>query len=127
MSYTPAVSMGRLQRILLSPSLWLVIAMLVSGVLLHYSAQLRAMPFPVQGEVILTRHSTERVLLILPIGYAAFALGPTAGLITLAAAFLIMVPRILFLSPSPADAAIETMAVTLVGGLTIWLAWIKKS
>jgi two-component system sensor histidine kinase DegS len=127
MNYTPTVSMGRLQRLLLSPSLWLVIAMLVSGVLLHYSAQLRAMPFPVQGEVVLTRHSTERVLLILPIGYAAFALGPTAGLITLAAAFLIMVPRVLFLSPSPADAAIEAMAVTLVGGLTIWLAWIKKS
>lgn len=127
MNYSSSVSMGRLQRIILSPSLWLVIAMLLSGVLLHYSAQLRALPFPIQGEVILTRHSTERVLLILPIGYAAFALGPTAGLVTLAAAFLIMLPRVLFLSPSPADAAIETMAVTLVGGLTIWLAWIKKS
>ena len=127
MSFTPTVSMGRLQRIILSPSLWLVIAMLLSGVLLHYSAQLRTLPIPIRGEVTLTRHATERVLLILPIGYAAFALGPTAGLVTLVAAFLIMVPRILFLSPSPADAAIETMAVTLVGGLTIWLAWIKKS
>ena len=127
MSYTPTVSMGRLQRIILSPSLWLVIAMLLSGVLLHYSAQLRTLPIPIRGEVTLARHATERVLLILPIGYAAFALGPTAGLVTLVAAFLIMVPRILFLSPSPADAAIETMAVTLVGGLTIWLAWIKKT
>ncbi|HJX38127.1 MAG TPA: GAF domain-containing sensor histidine kinase [Anaerolineae bacterium] len=127
MSYTPTVSMGRLQRIIVSPSLWLVIAMLLSGVLLHYSAQLRTLPIPIRGEVTLARHATERVLLILPIGYAAFALGPTAGLVTLVAAFLIMVPRILFLSPSPADAAIETMAVTLVGGLTIWLAWIKKT
>jgi two-component system sensor histidine kinase DegS len=126
-SYSPTVSMGRLQRIILSPSLWLVIAMLLSGLLLHYSTQLRALPVPVHGEVVLSRHSTERVLLILPIGYAAFALGPTAGLVTLAVAFLIMVPRVLFLSPSPADAAIESMAVTLVGGLTIWLAWIKRS
>jgi two-component system sensor histidine kinase DegS len=124
---SPAVSMGRLRRIIISPSLWLVIAMLLSGVLLHYSAQLRSLPIPIRGAVELTRHSTERVLLILPIGYAAFALGPTAGLVTLVAAFLIMVPRVVFLSDSPADAATETIAVTLVGGLTIWLAWIKKS
>jgi len=120
-------SMGRVQRIVLSPSLWLVIAMLLSGVILHYSAQLRSLPIPVHGEMELRRHSTERVLLILPIGYAAFALGPTAGLVSLAVAFLIMLPRVLFLSGSPADAATETIAVTLVGGLTIWLAWIKKS
>jgi two-component system sensor histidine kinase DegS len=120
-------SMGRLQKIIFSPSLWLVIAMLLSGVLLHYSAQLRTLPFPIHGQMDLTRHSTERVLLILPIGYAAFALGPTVGLGVLAAAFLIMLPRTLLLSAYPADAFLETVAVTLVGGLTIWLAWIKRS
>ncbi len=66
-------------------------------------------------------------MLILPIGYAAFALGPIAGLIALCLAFVIMLPRVIFLSLYPADALIETIAVTLVGGLTIWLAWIKKS
>jgi signal transduction histidine kinase len=101
--------------------------MLLSGVLLHYSAQLRPLPFPIHGQTVLTRHSTERVLLILPIGYAAFALGPTVGLAVLAAAFLIMLPRVLLLSEYPADAFLETVAVTLVGGLTIWLAWIKQS
>ena len=120
-------SMGRLQKIIFSPSLWLVIAMLLSGVLLHYSAQLRTLPFPIHGQTELTRHATERVLLILPIGYAAFALGPTVGLVVLAAAFLIMLPRTLLLSAYPADAFLETVAVTLVGGLTIWLAWIKQS
>lgn len=120
-------SMGRLQRIIFSPSLWLVIAMLLSGVLLHYSAQLRTLPFAIHGQRELTRHATERVLLILPIGYAAFALGPTVGLAVLAAAFLIMLPRVLLLSEYPADAFLETVAVTLVGGLTIWLAWIKQS
>ena len=120
-------SMGRLQKIVFSPSLWLVIAMLLSGVLLHYSAQLRTLPFPIHGQTDLTRHATERVLLILPIGYAAFALGPRVGLAVLAAAFLIMLPRTLLLSSYPADAFLETVAVTLVGGLTIWLAWIKQS
>ncbi len=124
---TSTESVGRIQRIIFSPSLWLIIAMLASGVLLHYSAQLRSLPVPIHGEVNLSRHSTERVLLILPIGYAAFALGPTAGLAVLVVAFFIMLPRVLLLSPQPADAFLETIAVTLVGGLTIWLAWIKRS
>jgi signal transduction histidine kinase len=120
-------SLSRLQRIIFSPSLWLVIAMLLSGVLLHYSAQLRTLPTPGEGQNQLTRHSTERVLLILPIGYAAFALGPGVGLVVLIVSFCIMLPRVLFLSPSPADALMETIAVTLVGGLTIWLAWIRRA
>jgi signal transduction histidine kinase len=121
------VSTDRVHKIIFSPSLWLVIAMLLSGVLLHYSAQLRTIPFPIRGQTELTRHATERLLLILPIGYAAFALGPRVGLAVLIAAFLIMLPRTLLLSEYPADAFLETVAVTLVGGLTIWLAWIKRS
>ncbi len=117
---------SRVKRIVLSPSSWLVCAMLISGALVHYSAQVRVLPLP-SADLALTRHSTERVLLILPIGYAAFALGSSAGLITLAVSLLIMLPRVIFLSPQPADAFIETTAVTLVGGLTIWLAWIKQN
>ncbi len=111
----------------MSPSFWLVAAMLLSAVLLHYSAQIRALPMAIGGQAVLTRHSTDRVLLILPIGYAAFALGPVAGLLTLALAGLIMLPRVVFLSPSPADALIETLAVIIVGGLTVWLAWIREN
>ncbi len=127
MESVSTVSMGRIRRIILSPSFWLVAAMFLSALLLHYSAQLRVLPIPFGGQLQLTRHSTERVLLILPIGYAAFALGPVAGLIALGLAFLIMLPRVIFLSLYPADALIETTAVTLVGGLTIWLAWIKQN
>ncbi|TKJ29899.1 MAG: hypothetical protein CEE40_06865 [Chloroflexi bacterium B3_Chlor] len=127
MDLVSPVSMRSVKRIILSPSFWLVTAMLLSAVLLHYSAQIRALPMVIGGQKALTRHSTERVLLILPIGYAAFALGPIAGLITLALAFLIMLPRVIFLSPYPADAVIETTSVLLVGGLTIWLAWIRTN
>jgi signal transduction histidine kinase len=121
--------MGRVRRIFLSPSFWLVVAMFLSALLLHYSAQLRALPIMLdaQGQPQLTRHSTERVLLILPIGYAAFALGPTVGLVALGFAFAIMLPRVIFLSPYPTDAAMEMTSVILVGGLTIWLAWIRHS
>jgi two-component system sensor histidine kinase DegS len=129
MEMLPLEPMGRVRRIILSPSFWLVVAMFLSALLLHYSAQLRALPIMIdaQGQPQLTRHSTERVLLILPIGYAAFALGPGVGLVALGFAFVIMLPRVIFLSPSPTDAFIEMTSVTLVGGLTIWLAWIKRS
>jgi signal transduction histidine kinase len=119
--------MRSVKRVILSPSFWLVAAMLLSAGLLHYSAQIRALPIFIGGQRALTRHSTERVLLILPIGYAAFALGPVAGLLTLALALLIMLPRVIFLSPSPADALIETAAVIIVGALTVWLAWIRQN
>lgn len=125
MDIVPRPSTGRVRRIILNPNFWLLAAMLISGVLLHYSAQVRALPVPITGQAQITRHATERVLLILPIGYAAFTLGPVAGLVTLVMSLLIMLPRVIFLSPNPSDALIETIAVTLVGSLTIWLAWIK--
>jgi signal transduction histidine kinase len=124
MRLTVRLLMRQARRLVTSLSFWLVGAMLLSGVLLHYTSQLRAVPL--FGDIALTRHATERVLLVLPVGYAAFALGPTAGLLTLALAALIMLPRVFFLSPHPADAFIETAAVTIVGGLTIWLAWIRQ-
>ncbi len=127
MDIVPRASTGRVRRIILNPSFWLLAAMLISGVLLHYSAQVRALPVPITGQAQITRHATERVLLILPIGYAAFTLGPVTGLVTLVMSLLIMLPRVIFLSPNPADALVETIAVTLVGSLTIWLAWIKQT
>jgi signal transduction histidine kinase len=127
MDIVPRASTGPVRRIILNPSFWLLAAMLVSGVLLHYSAQVRALPVTVTGQAQLTRHATERVLLILPIGYAAFTLGPVTGLVTLVMSLLIMLPRVILLSPNPADAFIETIAVTLVGSLTIWLAWIRQT
>jgi two-component system sensor histidine kinase DegS len=122
----PTPLMNRVKGFVLSPSFWLVTAMLLSGLLLHYSAQQRLLSIPALGRLELTRHSTERVLLILPIGYGAFALGPTAGLVALGIAVLIMLPRVVFLSSHPVDAFIETVAVALVGGLTVWLAWIRQ-
>jgi signal transduction histidine kinase len=63
----------------------------------------------------------ERVLFVLPIAYAAFTLGMAGGLATLAIAVLIMLPRVLLISPSPIDALVETVAVALVGGLMTWM------
>jgi hypothetical protein len=51
--------------------------------------------------------------------------GIAGGLVTLFIAFLIMLPRILLVSPYPADSLVETISVVLVGGLISWLVAIR--
>jgi two-component system sensor histidine kinase DegS len=108
----------RLKRAINTHHFWLVAAMLAVGAVLHYSAQIRSMP---EVPFALTRHSMERVLFVLPVAYAAFTCGMVGGLLTLAVAVLIMLPRVFFISPSPVDAFVETVAVALVGGLVSWM------
>lgn len=119
---------SRLERIILSRHFWLVAAMLVSGTLFHYSAQERliffAGIFP-ESPLHLSRHALERTLFILPVTYAAFMFGGAGGLITLLISLVAMLPRVLFASPYPADALLETVAVALVGGLICWLVTIR--
>jgi two-component system sensor histidine kinase DegS len=108
----------RMKGVIKSRHFWLVAAMLAIGAVLHYSAQIRSMP---EVPFALTRHAMERVLFVLPIAYAAFTLGTVGGLVTLAVAVFIMLPRAFFISPSPVDAFVETVAVALVGGLMSWM------
>lgn len=109
---------GRLKTVLRGRRPWLVTVMLAVGAALHYSAQIRSIP---ETHFALTRHAMERVLFILPVAYAAFTFGMVGGLVTLSVAVLIMIPRILFISPAPADAMVETVAVALVGVLICWM------
>lgn len=118
---------SRLVKVIMSHHFWLVTAMLISGIVLHYSAQDRLiLPglFP-DSPLRLSRHALERVLFILPITYAAFMFGVVGGLVTLLIALLIMLPRIFIASPQPADALLETVSVALVGGLITWLVAIR--
>jgi two-component system sensor histidine kinase DegS len=118
---------GRLERVIMSHHFWLVAAMLISGVVLHYSAQERfILPSLFAGlSLRLSRHALERILFVLPITYAAFTFGMAGGLVTLFISLLIMLPRIFFASPYPADALLETTSVALVGGLISWLVAIR--
>jgi two-component system sensor histidine kinase DegS len=108
----------RVKGVIQSRHCWLVAAMLAIGALLHYSAQVRSVP---EMSFALTRHAMERVLFVLPIAYAAFTFGMAGGLVTSVVAILIMLPRVLFISPYPVDAFVETIAVALVGGLVSWM------
>ncbi len=117
MQGTPS-SVERLRTAIKGRRPWLVTVMLVVGGALHYSAQIRSIP---ETHLALTRHAMERVLFMLPVVYAAFTLGVAGGLVTLSVAVLIMIPRILYISPTPVDAAVETLAVVLVGVLISWM------
>ena len=69
----------------------------------------------------LTRHAVQRILFLIPIGYAALVYGLLGGGITLLLSAVVMMPRVLFLSPTPLDAVSEVGATALAGGSLAWL------
>ncbi len=111
---------ARLGRIMRNPHFWLVVAMFAILTVLHYPQQIfgAAAPSSFFG---LGRHTVERVLFLLPIAYAGFFFGIRGGIASLVVALAIMLPRAIFLSPSPADALFETGSVILIGALVnLW-------
>jgi two-component system sensor histidine kinase DegS len=113
------LSKNRLRRVITSRYFWIVGTTLVLCALFHYfTPQIRV---PALASFPLTRQAIGRIIFILPIAGAAFAFGQAGGLITLAIAVLIMLPRVFLVSPYPADALLETIAVAVVGYLVIWM------
>jgi len=113
--FWPAVR--QLQHLVGARSFWLLAALLGGLTLLHY---LRPQ-FNLASIGFVERHAVERVVFLLPVALATFVYGQTGGLITLALAMLIMLPRVFLNSAYPGDALLETLAVGLVGYLVIWL------
>lgn len=114
--------LSRYLKVVANPHLWVVIILLAIGVVLHYPQQLLGISSPsVFSFVGLTRHAVERILMLLPVSYAAFFFGARAGLIYLAIATAIMVPRIFLISQYFPDALLETIGVIIVGVLiNLW-------
>jgi len=69
----------------------------------------------------LARHAMQRTLFVLPVAYATLAFGMVGALATLFVAFLIMMPRVLFISLYPLDAFVEVLVVCFVGGVMSWV------
>ncbi len=111
--------MRRLGSLMAPHRYWILLAMMIGIAAIHYLTPHVRPLFP-RADVLLHRHAVERVLFILPVAAAAFSIGSRGGVITLAAAILIMLPRALWLSFHPADAVAETIAVAVVGGFVLW-------
>ncbi len=121
-------STHRVLSIVRNHNFWLVVAMLAICALLHYGSHIQLIDL-VTGRLPLglTRHAMDRILFLLPIAYAGFVFGPLKGFVILLVAAVIMLPRAIFISPAPADALLETVAVLLTGGLVImWFESLEK-
>jgi PAS domain S-box-containing protein len=109
-----------------SSHFWLILVIFALCGLLHYVEQMgigeTATPSLHFG---LTRHALDRVLFLVPIIYSAFVFGRTGGLVACFAAFLVMLPRAVFISPVPRDALLEVGVVLLVGALASQWLWIR--
>jgi len=97
-------------------------------IVLHYPQQLLSLSSPsIFSFLGLDRHAIERILFLLPICYADYFLGIRAGVVSLAVAAVIMLPRIFLVSDYMPDALLETVAVLSIGVLiNLWFYSSKK-
>jgi PAS domain S-box-containing protein len=111
---------GRALEIARSPHLWLLLAMFLVGIFLHYPEQLTGGEAP-SSLLGLERHAIERVFFLLPVIYAGVIFGIGGALAALAVALAVMLPRAILLSCCLSDALLETGGVILAGGLVnLW-------
>ena len=105
------------------PHFWIILLLFVLCLLLHYPQLLLAfIQSPGYSLIGLERHALERILFLAPAIYAAYVFGFVGGCLSLAFALAAMLPRVLFISLHPLDAALETGLTILVGGLiNVWL------
>lgn len=117
---------GRTLGIARNLHFWLLLAMFLVGIFLHYPEQLVGGEGP-SSLLGLERHAIERVFFLLPATYAGVILGIGGGLAALAVALVIMLPRAIFLSCCHSDALLETSGVILIGGLVnLWFEGHKR-
>jgi PAS domain S-box-containing protein len=115
-------------KIAANPHFWAVVILFAIVIALHYPQQLLSTSSPSLFSFLgLSRHAIERILLLVPVSYAAFVFGTKAGLVSLTVAAVIMLPRVFLLSEYLPDALLETIAVILIGGLiNLWFDGYRK-
>ncbi len=108
-----------LRRVLRKPGFWLILALLILITLPHYREALTHPAYitNVMANLGLTRHAFERILYLAPIVWAGLLFGLRGAMITSLAALAAMLPRAIFISPSPTDALFETGAVFIIGSV----------
>ena len=95
------------------PTTWAVVVLLIGITLIHYlTPQTRLLPSPVNA--FLNRHAVERILYILPVAVAALSFRQRGALAILIVSVLLMLPRAIWISPSPTDALLETASTAVV-------------
>jgi two-component system sensor histidine kinase DegS len=111
--------MNKLARVIKNRHFWIVAVMLAVCTLFHYLSP--QISLPLQVSFPLTRQAVVRIIFLLPVAAATFAFGQAGGLTALAAAILLMLPRVFFVSAQPLDALFETASVGVVGYIVVWM------
>jgi signal transduction histidine kinase len=117
-----SAALSSVRKTIRSPHFWAVLALFAIGIILHYPEQLTPWGATTLSTLLgATRHTVERVYLLIPITYASFIFGMKGGIASLVAAGLIMMPRAVFISEVPVDAILESGGVIVVGGIVnLW-------
>jgi PAS domain S-box-containing protein len=97
---------------------WIVVGVFVLATILHYPQQLPIVGGDAPRSLLGTeRHAAERLIFLLPIAYAGIVFGIRGGIAAVFLATLVMLPRDIWVSQFPVDAALETGTVVLTGVL----------
>ncbi len=117
-----------IKKLTANPHFWVIVILFAVCTILHYPQQLLGISSPTVFSFMgLSRHSIERILLLLPVGYAGLVFGFEWGVIGLITALVIMIPRVYLFSDYYADAFLETILVIVVGFLiNLWIHRSKK-
>ncbi len=101
---------------------WFVLAVFAVATILQYPEQLPIVGGDAPSSLLgLERHSLERVVYLVPIVYGGLVLGMRFGVVVAVVALAAMVPRVIWISEAPADAAFESTAVAAVGvAVNVW-------
>ena len=131
MGVGPHMSSGLLSsavKVIRDPRFWGLLAMFAAGAILHYSEQLiPGLATAISSFLGTTRYTAERVLFLIPMTYAGFAFGLRAGIASLVAAGLIMLPRAIFISLPPVEAILESSGVIVAGAMVnLWFHMHRK-
>jgi two-component system sensor histidine kinase DegS len=98
--------------------------------LFHYNEFLAGIPIIGQPAPLAFlgtwRYAADRVLYILIIVYAGWALGLRYGIGTLVASALAMLPEAIITYQNPTDALLESLAALAIGGLSITLIHLRR-
>ena len=106
-----------LKGVILRPGFWFLVALLALITIPHYREVIGHPVFltDMLTSIGLDRHAFERILYLVPIIWAGFIFGWRGAAATSIVALACMLPRAIFISPSPKDALFETGAVFVVG------------
>jgi PAS domain S-box-containing protein len=110
-----------------NPHFWFIVVLFIVGIIFHYPGQLAIWDWSERTSFLgLDRYTVERVYFLAPTIYAGFMFRMRGGIFALAAALVIMLPRVILLSASQTSAMLETIFVISIGAIVNLLFYVHR-